>query len=78
MDKPKTETPKPRGGSRPGAGGKREGAGRKAVDPFNPRTVTVSAKVEPELKDWLERQPEGASEFIRSLILRAEIDSRML
>lgn len=61
-----------------GPGGKREGAGRKAVDPFNPRTVTVTAKVEPALKDWLDRQPEGASECIRNLILRAEIDSRML
>lgn len=58
-------------------GGKIEGAGRKRRNPSAAPAVTVSARVEPDLKAFVRKQPEGESQYIRNLISRAEIESRI-
>lgn len=56
-------------------GGIREGAGRPKA---KSKKVTLSLRVTPEVKNWLEEQETSAGEIINSLILKRMNDQREL
>ena len=53
-------------------GGARTGAGKKPRSTNGKPYVRVSARIEPDLKAFVQQQPEGESGYIRNLISREE------
>jgi hypothetical protein len=69
------DTPTKRGGKRPNTGGKRKGAGRKSLadQGKTARTETLSLRVEPDIKAWLEAN--GGSKKHYALLRNAYINA---